>query len=665
MTRTPALTLAASVSLGLVLLSPTTSEAYRVTPGEGLLPLEVNPTCVGQPQETLHAPQPRGMFQSKGVVGPSISGRSGMGASGYGSGSVGSSTKAATRAVPKKAPSPAPSMDSFTASAPPPVMADAMEEAEADDAVGMPDTLTTGGPSVDFGGHIYLSNDDTGSLASPQRLLWALDKNRPFTVGQVRPHELLNYFTFSSARPQGQDTFEVTVSALQTTHDTMDLALAVHGATPARPTMDLTFLVDRSGSMDAADRLPATRRALELSVQQLQPGDRVDLIVFNTQPCTALKNFVVGRDDLAVVFDTIQNISAGGGTNLNRGLEAAYDLSTQRKDRTGRAGRVMLFTDAELNTGMIDPNIVSEIGRAWDKSGVRLTGVGVGDTFRDDVLNKLTEKGKGAYVFLGSDAVVDRLFGQGFDSLVQTIAHDVQFKLDLPNSLGMSKFYGEEASTVAADVQPVSFHAGASQLFYSSLRIHPNGLRNQDKLTLTISWNDPATGRRKSQAFTSTIGTALSTDPRNVQKAGALMAWSDHLMDRAMGGPACGNSITSFAKARAATGADAELAYVASTIERECGAFPEPAPVRLSQTVETRVKVDADTPIGRVDMSCGSGFTSHTLVRGSNVARFMVQPGHCKLTLHGAVPLTAHVDVPVTDSDITCRLRAGRLHCEG
>ena len=42
---------------------------------------------------------------------------------------------------------------------------------------------------------------------------------------------------------------------------------------------------------------------------------------------------------------------------------------------------------------------------------------------------------KGAYVFLGSERVVDRLFGQGFDALVQTIAEDVRFQLDLPPSL--------------------------------------------------------------------------------------------------------------------------------------------------------------------------------------------------------------------------------------
>jgi hypothetical protein len=34
-------------------------------------------------------------------------------------------------------------------------------------------------------------------------LLWAVERGAPFTTGQVRPHELLNYFTFDTAASTG------------------------------------------------------------------------------------------------------------------------------------------------------------------------------------------------------------------------------------------------------------------------------------------------------------------------------------------------------------------------------------------------------------------------------------------------------------------------------
>ena len=39
------------------------------------------------------------------------------------------------------------------------------------------------------------------SLASAQRLLYALDREAPFSLDQIRPHELLNYFTLTLSSP--------------------------------------------------------------------------------------------------------------------------------------------------------------------------------------------------------------------------------------------------------------------------------------------------------------------------------------------------------------------------------------------------------------------------------------------------------------------------------
>ena len=44
------------------------------------------------------------------------------------------------------------------------------------------------------------------------------------------------------------------------------------------------------------------------------------------------------------------------------------------------------------------------MSRFYDSRRIRLSGVGVGSSFNDYLLDRLTERGKGAYVFLGSDA---------------------------------------------------------------------------------------------------------------------------------------------------------------------------------------------------------------------------------------------------------------------
>ena len=79
------------------------------------------------------------------------------------------------------------------------------------------------------------------------------------------------------------------------------------------------------------------------------------------------------------------------------------------------------------------------------------------ERLQPSLLDRLTERGKGAYVFLGSSAEVDAVFGPRFISLIETTALDVHFLLHLPNSLRMNVFYGEESSTVKEDVQAIHY----------------------------------------------------------------------------------------------------------------------------------------------------------------------------------------------------------------
>ena len=516
------------------------------------------------------------------------------------------------------------------------------------------------GPRVDWGGTIYLSNDDAMSLASAQRLLYALDRGAGFTLDQIRPHELLNYFTFDASPASGGEMFGVHASAEQKDRDSLSLALTVQGATPPRAALDLTLLVDRSGSMSAEGRMDYTHRALQIATSRLQQGDRVDLVVFDHEACTPLENFVVGRDDIGVLRRLIDEMQPRGSTDLDLGLHTAYGVALSHTE-ADRAGRVMVFTDAQLNTGDVNPNTVSEIGRALDSRNIRLTGVGVGSDFRDDVLNKITEKGKGAYVFLGSERVVDRLFDRGFDSLVQTIAHDVHFSLTLPPSLGMEKFYGEESSRTEVDVQPVNFQAGATQVFLEDLAVRDGVLDPNAPITFNARWVDPVTGAARAQTWNGTIGSALRSDPHDVRKAMALIKWTDVLVAHTMGNDACGAAFQDYRRAIGGLQGDAEIAYTSELLGKWCD-FSTPV-ATWTAPARTRIRIDADQPITEVAMSCSGGTERHALGLAENIATFNSGSGTCDVTLYGTVPMTARLQVSPTGEDLRCVIRGGRMSC--
>ncbi len=578
-----------------------------------------------------------------------------------------------TRAAPVEEAEASPLADATANDAPARSMTDASESKKKEDKSSRADEKAyerdeyaayNKDANLDWGATVYLSNDDSMSLASAQRLLWAIQNKAPVTTSQVRPHELLNYFSFETDPVRKGETFSVKGSAEQTAPDVLTFAFAVKGVTPAREPLDLTMVLDRSGSMSAEGRMEYLQRGLTKMADQLVRGDRVDLVLFDDQVCTPLENFVVGRDDPSLLNDAIARLAPRGSTDVDLGLKEGYRIANARNggESDGRNRRMMLISDALLNTGDINPNTVTEVAKAYEESDIRLTAVGVGRDFNDKVLDMLTEKGKGAYVYLGSEAVVDRVFGVGFPSLVQTIAHDVRFALDLPPSLAMKKFYGEESSTNKEDVQPIHYYAGTTQLFLQDLQMNGRPV-GSDPVTLTVEWKDVKSGAARTQAFTTTVGALLESDPRNMRKARALMSWTDLILARTLGGSPCGAPFGAWQDRVNTLGEDAEIQWLDGLTSPLCGATPVP-PKPAARGVAFKVKVDSDLPIAEVGLTCSGRTQTEALSGSDTIARFAsATPGGCTLTLQGNVPMATKIEVPATGGEVRCTVRGGRMSC--
>jgi hypothetical protein len=250
-------------------------------------------------------------------------------------------------------------------------------------------------------------------------------------------------------------------------------------------------------------------------------------VLFDHQLCSPVENFVVGRDHHRDLERVINALEPRGSTDLHLGLTEGYRIA-DKTYRGNYSNRVVLITDALTNTGVVDQEMISTISKYYDARRIRLSGVGVGRDFNDALLDRLTEKGKGAYVFLGSEAEVDAVFGPRFISLIETTALDVHFKLHLPPSLRMNVFYGEESSTVKEDVQEIHYFANTSQLFLSDLMVRGGKPRSQDWVMMSIEYEDPETGKEREEEYAFNLGDIAGVS-HNVQKARLIMTFIDML----------------------------------------------------------------------------------------------------------------------------------------
>jgi Ca-activated chloride channel homolog len=388
-------------------------------------------------------------------------------------------------------------------------------------------------PYTDWGSATYLSNDDTMSLSSAQRIAYAIDRFLPLPLEHVRPHELLNYFSFDSSPVALENDFSVLPALAKNTgkNGLHTLALTVQGrrvSLASRRNVVLTLLVDRSGSMKDEGRMEYLKRGLLRMTRELKTGDIVHLVTFNTTVCVSLESFVVGRDNIQILEKAIRAIQPQGNTDLYSGLMRGYELADSAYQQT-YTNRVLLITDALANTGRTDPELMAIASKHYDARRVRLSGIGVGRDFNDRLLDRLTERGKGAYVFLGSEREVDAVFGSRFVSLIETIALSTHFRLHLPPSLRLNAFYGEEASTFKADVQPVHYFAGTSQLFLADVMAKRGELRENDWFELEIEYEHPDTGAKNVEQYAFRLGAIASDNRSSAHKGRLIMKFAEGL----------------------------------------------------------------------------------------------------------------------------------------
>jgi Ca-activated chloride channel family protein len=388
----------------------------------------------------------------------------------------------------------------------------------------------------DWGSQIYLSNDDTMSLSSAQRVIYAIDHFLPLPLEHIRPHELLNYFSFETQTVGAGDDFSVLADIAPDPRQEgiYTLGMSVRGRPvdkQSRRNAVVTLVVDRSGSMEDEGRMDYLKRGLKRMVSELKTGDMVHMVLFDHNVCVPMENYVVGRDRPADLARAIDALEPRGSTDVHRGLARGYQIAdgTYQPEYNNR---VILITDALANTGVTDERMISMISKFYDKRRIRLSGVGVGREFNDALLDRLTERGKGAYVFLGSEAEVDAVFGPRFISLLETTALDVHFLLHLPESLRMNVFYGEESSTVKEDVQAIHYFANTSQLFMSDLMARGGALRPEDDVMLTIEYQDPETGEELFEEYAWNLG-EIEAEAYNIGKGRFVMAWVDMLAQMA------------------------------------------------------------------------------------------------------------------------------------
>ncbi|MEX0774835.1 MAG: von Willebrand factor type A domain-containing protein [Phycisphaeraceae bacterium] len=194
-----------------------------------------------------------------------------------------------------------------------------------------------------------------------------------------------------------------------------------------RKPANLTFVIDASGSMAAADRLPLVQAGIAAMLDELSPQDRVSVVAFSSGPSLVVEAQPAANK--AAIMAQVNAIRCQGSTNLAQGLATGYQVA-QQHFMAGGINRVMLCSDGVATIGPSETQDLLANAANQQRQGITMTAVGVGlGAYNDDVLVNLANKGDGNYVFADSLAGARTTFRQQMAAL-QTIAKDAKIQVE-------------------------------------------------------------------------------------------------------------------------------------------------------------------------------------------------------------------------------------------
>jgi Ca-activated chloride channel family protein len=189
----------------------------------------------------------------------------------------------------------------------------------------------------------------------------------------VRIEELINYFRFAyRSRPSNQPfsvTTELSECPWNPKHRLALIGCRAASCRPAElPARNLVFLIDVSGSMMSADKLPLVRNAMRMLASRSPPTIASPSSFMRLERLVLPSTQAIRR----AIDRAIAELEAGGSTNGGEGIRLAYKVAREHFIRGG-VNRVVLATDGDFNVGTTSQDELVRLIEEQRASGVFLS----------------------------------------------------------------------------------------------------------------------------------------------------------------------------------------------------------------------------------------------------------------------------------------------------
>ncbi len=246
-----------------------------------------------------------------------------------------------------------------------------------------------------------------------------------------RTEEFINYFRYDVEYPGENELFGVKteLSACPWNEENLILRLTLQAEQAVNDGgNNLVFLIDVSGSMSSADKLPLLKRAFSYLVSNLDKDDTVSIVTYSGKEAVVLDG--ANGIETDEIMNAINSLKASGSTNGEAGLTMAYQIAEKHFKPEGN-NRIIMASDGDLNVGISSADDLKTYIEEKRDQGVYLSVLGFGTgNYQDARMEALADNGNGVYYYIDGETEAEKVFGTDLVGTLYTVAEDVKLQLE-------------------------------------------------------------------------------------------------------------------------------------------------------------------------------------------------------------------------------------------
>lgn len=211
-----------------------------------------------------------------------------------------------------------------------------------------------------------------------------------------------------------------------------------------RPAVNLTLIIDRSGSM-SGDKISKARDAAITALRMLGPQDIFSLVVYDHQVHTLIPPQSAANSEY--LEERIRHIEVGGNTALFGAVSQGAAEIRKNLDKNF-VHRVVLLSDGLANVGPSSPADLARLGAALLKEGISVTTIGIGNGFNEDLMSQLADRSDGNHYFVESSVDLPRIFASELGDVLSVAARRISIELETSPGVRPLRIIGREGRII-------------------------------------------------------------------------------------------------------------------------------------------------------------------------------------------------------------------------